>query len=442
MGPMGSTDGPVAPAPRDVGLWGAVAIGIGGMVGGGIFAVLGVAAMDARGGTALALFVAGCIALLTAASYASLSVRYQSRGGSIVFIDRAFRVGVLTGALNNLLWFGYLVTLALYATAFANYAATFLGSGPPPSWLFHLLVSLAILLPTGLNLLAAGIVARTETAIVGLKLAMLLVVVLAGLTTVDPNRLAPATWPTLPAIVAAGMLVFVAYEGFELIANAAEDVRRPARNLPAALFISVGAVIAIYVAVAIVTVGSLDPREIAAAADFALAQAAVPSLGQAGFVLVAAAAVLATLSAINATLYGAARLSYAIATEGELPPALERKIWNEPVGLLVTAGVALALANLLDLTAISAVASAVFLAVFAAVNVAAARVDRGVRRAVASVGAVSCLGALVVLVVDTASRAPVSLVILVVAGVVAIVGELAWLRRRRRLRLAEAGAAG
>jgi amino acid transporter len=405
-----------------------VAIGIGGMVGGGIFAVLGVVATEAGGGTPLALFIAGCLALLTAASYAQLSVRYPSRGGSIVFIDRVFRVGVLTGALNNLLWLGYLVTLALYATAFANYVATFLGPDQAPDWLHHLLISLAILLPTGLNLLAAGVVARTETAIVGLKLVMLLIVVGAGLTTIDADRLATSTWPSLPAIAAAGMLVFVAYEGFELIANAAEDVRRPARTLPRAFYISVASVVAIYVAVAIVTVGSLDAQSIADAADFALAQASVPSLGQAGFVLVAAAAVLATLSAINATLYGSARLSYAIALEGELPPALERRVWNEPVGLLLTAALALAFANMLELTAIAVVASAVFLAVFAAVNAAAVRVSHGLRRGVAVVGAVGCLAALAVLALDTAGREPVALVVSGGLVVSAVLGESAWLR--------------
>jgi amino acid transporter len=428
--------GTTGQAGRTVGLLGAVAIGIGGMVGGGIFAVLGVVATQAGGGTPLALLVAGCLALLTATSYAELSRRYPSRGGSIVFIDRVFRVGTLTGTLNNLLWFGYLVTLALYAYAFANYAATFIGSGDVPAWLHHVLISLAILVPTGLNLLSAGIVARTETAIVGLKLVMLLVVVGAGLTTIEPDRLVTSTWPSLPVIVAAGMLVFVAYEGFELIANAAEDVRSPARTVPLALLVSVGVVVVIYVAVAVVTVGSLDPGQIAAASDFALAEASVPSLGQAGFVLVAAAAVLATLSAINATLYGAARLSYAIAVEGELPPVLERRVWDEPVGLLVTAAVALVLANLLELTAIAAVASAVFLAVFAAVDAAAARVTRGIRRVIAATGAIGCLAALVVLVVDTAGRTPAALIVLVVVAAVAGLGELIWLRHRRTVGLA------
>ncbi len=437
---MGTPGGNASDTSRTVGVWGAVAIGIGGMVGGGIFAVLGVVAVRAGGGTPLAFLIAGSLAVLTASSYAGLSVKYPSRGGSVVFIDRVFRVGIMTGALNNLLWFGYLVTLALYAFAFASYAATFFGSGDVPAWLHHVLITAAIVVPTGLNLLNAGLVARTETAIVGLKLAMLAVVALAGLTTIDAGRLAISTWPPLPAIVAAGMLVFVAYEGFELIANAAEDVRDPERTLPRALFIAVGSVVGIYVTVAFVTVGSLDPSQIAAAADFALAEASKPSLGQAGFVIVAVSAVLATLSAINATLYGTARLSYSIALEGELPPALERKVWNEPLGLLVTAGVALALANTLDLTSISVVASAVFLAVFAAVNAAAARSLGGATRVVAVLGMVGCVVALVVLGVDTAGQRPAALVVLAVMVAVSLSGEALWLRRRRTVELdAQAG---
>ena len=424
---------------RTIGLWGAVAIGIGGMVGGGIFAVLGLVAVDAGGGAPLGFLLAGVVALLTAASYAKLSVMYPSRGGSVVFIDRVFGVRLATGALNNLLWFGYLVTLSLYAVAFASYAGTFFGSGQPsPVWLHHLLISAAILVPTALNLLSAAIVAETETAIVGVKLAMLALVAGAGLTTVQPARFAIGTWPPLPAIAAAGMLVFVAYEGFELIANAGDDIRDPRRNLPRALYIAVGSVIVVYVAVAVVTVGSLDAGRIAATADFALAEAAQPSLGRFGFTIVAISAVLATLSAINATLYGTARLSYSIALEGELPATFERKVWNEPVGLLITAAASLLLANSLDVTEISSIASAVFLIVFGAVNAAAFRsAGRLVpRRMVAFGGVGGCLVSFVVLIIDTADRRPVALAVLGMMVVVSVSAEALWLHRKRELKLA------
>lgn len=408
------------------------------MVGGGIFAVLGAVAAEAGGGAPLGFVLAGAVALVTASSYARLSVMYPSRGGSVVFVDRVFGVRLATGALNNLLWFGYLVTLSLYAVAFAYYAGTFLASGElSPAWLHHLLITAAILIPTGLNLLSAAIVAETETAIVVVKLAMLAFVVAAGMTTVHATRLSMNTWPSLPAIAGAGMLVFVAYEGFELIANAGDDIKDPRRNLPRAFYIAVGSVIVIYVAVAVVTIGSLSVDQIATSADFALAEAAKPSLGQFGFTIVAISAVLATLSAINATLYGTARLSYSIALEGELPPAFERKVWNEPVGLLVTAGVSLLVANSLDVTEISTIASAVFLIVFGVVNAAAFRTATGMvsRRLAAGSGVVGCLIALVLLIVDTATRRPLALVVLAVMIAGSLLGEGLWLHRRREFQL-------
>lgn len=111
-----------------IGFWAVVAIGVGGMVGGGIFAVLGLAVQMARGGTPLAFAVAGAVALLTAYSYAQLSVAYPSRGGTVTFLDRVFGAGLLTGSLNVLLWLSYIVMLSLYALAFGSYGATFLSS--------------------------------------------------------------------------------------------------------------------------------------------------------------------------------------------------------------------------------------------------------------------------------------------------------------------------
>jgi amino acid transporter len=426
------------PEVRTVGLVGAVAIGIGGMVGGGIFAVLGVVAGQAGSGAPLAFLLAGMVTLLTASSYARLSVMYPSRGGSVVFVDRVFGVRLATGALNNLLWFGYLVTLSLYAVAFASYAGTFFSSGgSAPGWLHHLLITAAILVPTGLNLLSAAIVAKTETAIVAVKLAMLALVGAAGMTTVQGARLSVGTWPSLPAITTAGMLVFVAYEGFELIANSGDDIKDPRRNLPRALYLAVSLVIVLYVGVAVVTVGSLSADQIAQTADFALAEAAKPSLGQFGFTIVAISAVLATLSAINATLYGTARLSYSIALEGELPPAFERRVWTEPVGLLVTAGVSLLLANSLGVTEISSIASAVFLIVFGIVNAAAFRAAAGgvTRLLSAGSGVVGCLTALILLLADTATRRPLALGVLAVMIAASLVGEGLWLHRRRELQL-------
>ena len=231
---------------------------------------------------------------------------------------------MLTGSLNVLLWLSYVVMLSLYAFAFGSYGATFL----PQAWQGigrHVLISLSVITIGGLNLLSAELIGRAESWIVGLKVVILLFFVGAGLTGVNTAQLTPGSWSPPLQLAAGGMIIFLAYEGFELIANTAQDVDDAARTLPRAYFTAVGFVIVLYVFVALVTVGNLSVDKIVAAKDYALAEAARPFLGQAGFTLIAIAAMLSTASAINATLYGAARLSYSIARDGELPATLERQ---------------------------------------------------------------------------------------------------------------------
>ena len=393
-----------------MGVLAASAIGIGGMVGGGIFAVLGEAVSLAHGGTPLAFAIAGVIAALTSYAYARLSVAYPSQGGTVVFLHRAFGADLATGTLNAILWLSYLVTLALYAVAFGSYASTFFGDDASP-FVRHGLITAGIALPALLNVLNSAIVSKSELVIVVIKLVLLLVVVAFGLGTVNPDRLAPTTWGSPGSLAVAGLVIFVAYEGFELIANAAPDVRDPERTLPLAFRFTVLFVVVLYVLVAIVTVGSVSEAQIAEAQDYALAEAARPSLGQAGFVFVALSALLATLSAINATIYGSARLGFTLATDREMPPVLARKVWRRPVaGVFAVAGLSALLANTVDLTEIATLASAGFLLVFAAVNAAAFRLGSriGAHRAITAVAALACLGALVVLLWHAAGDSPLA----------------------------------
>ncbi|MEZ5561044.1 MAG: APC family permease [Pseudomonadales bacterium] len=402
------------PGAGRIGLWGVVAIGVGGMVGGGIFAVLGLAVQLAHGGTPVAFALAGGVALLTTYSYAKLSVAYPSRGGTVVFLDRAFGSGMVTGSLNVLLWLSYVVMLSLYALAFGSYGATFF----PDAWqgpARHLLISLCVLVITVLNLFSADLVGKAETAIVALKVVILCLFVAVGFAGIQSARVATGTWAPPLQLAAGGMIIFLAYEGFELIANTARDVDDVAATLPRALFISVGFVMVLYVLVALVTVGNLSLDRIVAARDYALAEAARPFLGPSGFTLIAIAAMLSTASAVNATLYGAARLSYCIAQNGELPAVLERKVWGEPVeGLLITSALTLLVANTIDLSSISTIGSAGFLIIFAAVNAANARRAEVThsRAWISLAGAVACAAALGALLWQTAATDPAKLWVL------------------------------
>lgn len=420
-----------------IGLWAAVAIGVGGMVGGGIFAVLGLAVQLAHGGTPVAFALAGAVALLTAYSYTKLSVAYPSRGGTVTFLDRAFGAGMLTGSLNVLLWLSYVVMLALYSFAFGSYGATFL----PDVWHAagkHVLITFGIIAISGLNLLSAELIGKAEDWIVGIKIAILLLFVGVGVFGINALQIAPGSWSPPMQLAAGGMIIFLAYEGFELIANTADDVRNAANTLPRAYYTAVGFVIALYILIALVTVGNLAVDKIVAAKDYALAEAARPFLGQTGFTLIAAAAMLSTASAINATLYGAARLSYCIARDGELPAKLERKVWGQPVeGLLITAGLTLFVANTFDLTSISTLGSAGFLLIFAAVNTANALHARKTksRAWISTVGAITCVAALGALVWQTATTAPAKLWVLVVMIALAVTIEGGYRLAERELKI-------
>jgi amino acid transporter len=391
-----------------VGFWSVVAIGVGGMVGGGIFAVLGLAVQLARGGTPVAFALAGVVALITSYSYAKLSVCFPSQGGTVEFLNQAFGPGLFTGGLNVLLWLSYVVMLSLYAFAFGSYGSHLFPAHWQP-YSKHLLISGIVVFLTGLNFYGSKIVGESEEWIVGFKIAILLLFIGAGLWGVQVARLQPSAWPHTLNLVAGGMIIFVAYEGFELIANTAADVRNPQKTLPRGFWTAVGFVIILYVLISIVAVGILPVSQIVAAEDYALAVAARPSLGSFGFTLIAIAALLSTASAINATLYGASRVSYIIAKEGELPESLERKIWNRPVeGLLITSGLTLLAANLFDLSSISIMGSAGFLLIFAAVNGCNLRLYKKTegKRWVSGCGLAACLAALTALVWQTALRSP------------------------------------
>ncbi len=414
------------------------AIGVGGMVGGGIFAVLGLSVELTRGGAPVAFLLAGIVALVTSYSYARLSVTYPSQGGTVAFLDRAFGPGLLTGTSNILLWISYIVMLSLYAFAFGSYGASLLPHGSESLWR-HVLITASLVGITGLNLLSAKLIGEAEDWIVLIKLAILLFFVAVGIWGVDGSRLAPSSWASPLGLVSGGMIIFLAYEGFELIANTAQDVRDGKKTLPRAFYSSVGFVIVLYVLVAVVAVGSLPISKIVDAQDYALAEAARPFLGQFGFLLIAVAAMLSTASAINATVYGAARTSYVIAKDGELPHELERRVWSEPIeGLVITAAAALLIANLIDLSSLSTMGSAGFLVVFAAVNAANAKLagDTGSRRWISLAGVGLCLGALGCLIWQTAVTSPSHLwILLVMVGASFLIESTFRTVTRRKIRI-------
>ncbi len=361
---------------KKIGFWEAYSIGVGGMIGGGIFAVLGLTILLSKGAAPVAFLFAGTIALLTAYSYAKLSVRYPSEGGTVEFLVQGFGNNFFTAYMNTLLLASYVIMLSLYSYAFGSYGSALLFGHEVPIVKKLLIVGVVSFLAF-INFLGAYASGKTEDIMVFAKLGILLFFSALGFLTGDFSKLSPEHWESFLKIMVGGLIIFLAYEGFELIANTARDVKDPEKTLPKAYYASVLTVIAVYVLVSAVAVANLTYQQVVKYKDYALAVAAEPFLGKFGFVLIGIAALLSTASAINATLYGSARVSYLVAKLGALPKSLSKKVWREGTeGLLILAVLTIFFATFFNLENISIAGSFGFLSIFAAVNLANFRLHR------------------------------------------------------------------
>jgi hypothetical protein len=390
-----------------LGTFSTLSIGIGGMVGGGIFAVTGLTVEITKGGAPVAFLIAGIVALLTSYSYLKLTLRYPGEGGTVAFLNQAFGGGIVTGAANILLLLSYVVLVAVYAYAFGSYGAGFFPEQDKAFWL-HVLISAVIVGLAIVNVFEAKLVVRSENFFNMAKMLLLAGFVIGGfLTPMEWSRLGPENFVTPLGLVAGAMLIFLNYEGFELIANASKDVANPRRSLPIAYIGGVLIVIALYVLIVMVTVGHLSFTEVAKVRDYALSAAAEDIMGRTGYIAIAIAALMATSSAINATFYSTGRLAYIIAKTGELPKEIERSFRGEHFeGTVITAGLALVIANLVPLEAIATMGSAGFLLLFMGVNVANFRLakDTGSRAWISGLAALSTGVALVILCIQVAEN--------------------------------------
>jgi amino acid transporter len=143
---------------KTIGLKEAMSIGIGGMVGGGFFAVLGLAVSLAKGGTPIAFLMAGIIALITSYSYVKLPLAYPDRGGTVMFINQGFGKSIFSGGMNNLLWVSYIIMLALYSSAFGSFAPNLFKLSSNSILDTHLYSSAIIILVTVINYYSVKVV--------------------------------------------------------------------------------------------------------------------------------------------------------------------------------------------------------------------------------------------------------------------------------------------
>ncbi len=428
---MGSAD-EVTVTPHDglgrsVGLWGATGIGVGAIVGGGILALAGVAFATTGPGAIVAFALNGVIAALTALSFAELASSFPESGGSYTFAKKTLS-GEAAFMVGWVVWLASIVAAVLYAVGFASFASFAvaqlwrLTGGSAPAWVESRggLLALAVAATAAYALMlyrkAAG---GGGWATVG-KTIVFLVLIAAGfwaLIDESPATLTGRLTPFFPG-GSAGLLqamgfTFIALQGFDLIAAVGGEIRDPQRVIPRAMFLSLGAALAIYLPFlfVIATVGVEPGGSITAlsAADPAtvVATAARTYLGPFGFWLVIVAAILSMLSALQANLLAASRIALAMAKDRSLPYALgdlHRKKGTPAVAIVVTSlMVVLVLVLVPDVPVAGAVSSLIFLISFAlahGINILMRRRGGGARNAfrvpgfplVPIVGGLACVG--------------------------------------------------
>jgi amino acid transporter len=417
---------------------GATVLGIGAMIGAGIFALLGEAGAIAGSAVWISFLLGGIVASLLGYVCVKLGTRFPSSGGLITYLVEGFGKGRLVGTAS---WLGYIaavvIVCSMVAVSFGSYATSLFVGDDASSWWNHLFTSLLILTMLTVNIVGATFVARAQSLIVTGVLAVFALFVAVTIVDIELDLLAFSDYPSFSKIIASVALTFFAYLGFNVITFTAGDLRDPAHDLPRAMFGALGVTSVTYVLIALGVFGTLTVAEVVQYGETAIAEAARPALGDAGYTVMAVAALLSTAGATNATLYASSNLTAMLAKEQLFPPRFGMGPRLGPrlapkSGLIVTAALVFIVANLVDLSAIASVGSAVALTIFLLVGAAGYRLrhETGSNTLIVLL-AIGVTGlVLAFFIVDTLRNAPQTFVAILAIGLLAIVLDVIWNRMR------------
>ena len=378
---------------RDLGLFDASMIGIGAMIGAGIFVLTGIAAGEAGPGAILSFALNGLVTLLTALSYAELASAYPKSGGGYSFITKAFP-GPAGFASGWMLWFCYIIACALYALGFGSYFWEFVQSYFPPvadfafslagrhapELLMTALVSIIFIL---INMRGTALTGNVENVITMAKIIILVIFIAYGLKRIFqiPDAAAQSFKPFLPngagGVVIAMGLTFIAFEGYDLIATVAEEIKAPEKTIPRATMISLGVTVFIYLMILVVCIGAIQPESgkswefLGKYQETAIARAAQGFMPFFGVALIIFGGLLSTVSALNATILASSRVAFSMSRDKMLPRSLSTihtRRRTPHIAIAVTGVIVLVMALLFPIQVIGSAASVMFLMTFTLVN--------------------------------------------------------------------------
>jgi len=370
-------------------------IGVGAMIGAGIFVLTGIAAGVAGPALIVAFLLNGIVALLTAMAYAELGSAFHDAGGGYLWVKSSLPNpnGFLSGWMS---WFAHAVACSLYALGFGAYCRLVLAAAgvQAASWAGLTLEQwLAIVACTAfayINYRGAAETGKAGNVVTVAKIAVIGVFVAAGLAVMAARTGWRASFEPFfqngwGGVFAAMGLTFIAFEGYEIIAQTSEEVEDPKRNVPRATFLSLLIVVPIYLLVAVVAIGAVRAPEgmtvtafLGREKELALVSAA-DQFARGGGIVILVGGLLSTLSALNATIYSSSRVAFAMARDANLPPrigAVHARRATPHLAILLSALIIIGMAVALPIEDVAAAADVMFLLLFMQVNIAVIRLRR------------------------------------------------------------------
>jgi amino acid transporter len=353
--------------PKAISLFSATALGIGGMMGAGLFSLLGTASSHAGSHIPLAFLLGAIAASFSVYSYAKLGATFPSSGGAATFTVMSFGPGVISGGLNIFQYIGYLIAAALYAAGFSEYANTLLGGNLSPLEVKMIGAGIVILC-AGINLLGTGIVGKAEMLAIGFVTIALLLFSADGIHIANVAAFQMTDWSINGIAIATGIL-YINYQGFGVVTNSSNAMQAPHKELPLAMFSALILVTIAYVLVSTAAILLLSPAQMALYNGHVLAEAAQIVAGKTGFIVIGVSALLACAAALNATIFAASNIAADMAQKDSVSEALGDEVLNtEFRALSISALLVIALVLAFPLDVVGKMASLAFLLVYAAIT--------------------------------------------------------------------------
>lgn len=401
---------------KDISLFSATALGIGGMMGAGLYSLLGLASAHAGTHVPLAFLIGAIAASFSVYSYAKLGAAYPSSGGAATFTVMSFGPGIISGGINLFQYIAYLIAAALYAAGFVEYTNTIFGGDLSPI-LLKCITAAIILICTFLNLLGPSLVGKAETFAIGLVVISLLVFSAMGFNHADFKGYHMAGGSIEGIAVAAGIL-YINFQGFGVVTNSSSAMKSPQKELPLAMFSALILVTIAYLAVSLAVVMLMPLNVMQLDNGHVLADAAKLVAGKLGFVVISISALLACAAAVNATIFAASNIAADLAEKNEVSSVLGNTVLKNNLHALTVSSLGvIVLALIFPLSEVGQMASLAFLLVYAVITYGHLRVYKhtGANPKILWCAIVINLSLFTALLINTIKTAPSSAIALLIA---------------------------